>query len=491
MRPQHFSAGPLGFRFDGDTGFVRYIRFHGHEILRGIYPAVRDRDWATLEAKAEPVEVQAAADSVRMRLSARVVAKEMDFAWTAEIEAYADGRLRYRWHGKAERDCVTSRAGLCVLHPAEFAGTPCTIEHTNGSREPGWFPREIPPQQPFRDIRSVSHVVERAEVVVRTEGEVFEMEDQRNWTDASFKTYCRPLDWPWPYRLAAGEAIEQAVSVEVRGAVRPATAPDAVENSGVGQASLRWPRIGFNLPGPIPTPLRERVRALRPHHVRVETDQANLMSTLEWAWQQAAFLDCPLVLAVRDAGARSPERSSFPLRCIVHLFDAEGNTASKETLAAWRHAGFESIATGTLNHFAELNRVRPPAEGMHALTVFGINAQVHASDDDSVIETLSQHGAVADAAHRIGAQRPAWVGPISLGPSLDSPDSRLRTEFAAKWLLGSLNSLAQAGCVESATYFHSHGPAGIVREDEVTPLEQLLLRLARGEKATADCSVPA
>ncbi len=44
-------------------------------------------------------------------------------------------------------------------------------------------------------------------------GDVFEMEDQRNWTDASYKTYVRPLARPWPYRLAAGETITQSVTV--------------------------------------------------------------------------------------------------------------------------------------------------------------------------------------------------------------------------------------------------------------------------------------
>ena len=36
------------------------------------------------------------------------------------------------------------------------------------------------------------------------EGDTFEMEDQRNWTDASYKTYVRPLALPWPYTLAGG-----------------------------------------------------------------------------------------------------------------------------------------------------------------------------------------------------------------------------------------------------------------------------------------------
>ena len=32
-------------------------------------------------------------------------------------------------------------------------------------------------------------------------GETFEMEDQRNWTDASFKTYCTPLSLPYPIKI--------------------------------------------------------------------------------------------------------------------------------------------------------------------------------------------------------------------------------------------------------------------------------------------------
>ncbi len=44
------------------------------------------------------------------------------------------------------------------------------------------------------------------------EGEVFEMEDQRNWTDASFKTYCRPLALPIPYRLEPSTPVRQTDS---------------------------------------------------------------------------------------------------------------------------------------------------------------------------------------------------------------------------------------------------------------------------------------
>ena len=41
------------------------------------------------------------------------------------------------------------------------------------------------------------------------EGDLFEMEDQRNWTDASFKTYSTPISLGWPHRAQAGQEIRQ------------------------------------------------------------------------------------------------------------------------------------------------------------------------------------------------------------------------------------------------------------------------------------------
>jgi D-apionolactonase len=328
-----------------------------------------------------------------------------------------------------------------------------------------------------------------SEVVVRLEGDVFEMEDQRNWTDASFKIYSRPLAWARPYRLEAGAEIQQSITMEVRGTWKPNEIAPVASQS--GRISLPLPGIGFTLPGPIPSSLRERVRALRPAHVRVEATPDTLAATLDWARADATFLDCALVVAIRSTRDSAPDRSLFPSRCTVHLFDAEGNSASRETLAAWQRAGHNSLATGTLHNFAELNRNRPPADGSHTHTVFGINAQIHAEDDVSILETLTQHEAVARCAHRVGAGRPVIVGPISLGRRNDSVDPRVRTQFGARWLLESLKLLAKSACVESVTCFHAHGPAGFMDETRSTPVERLLKALAGRDTLPADFAIPA
>ena len=76
------------------------------------------------------------------------------------------------------------------------------------------------------DLRAITHAfAPGVSVECRMEGDTFEMEDQRNWTDASYKTYVRPLALPWPYTLAKGTVIEQAVRLSVHGT--PAAGPGA------------------------------------------------------------------------------------------------------------------------------------------------------------------------------------------------------------------------------------------------------------------------
>ncbi len=49
------------------------------------------------------------------------------------------------------------------------------------------------------------------------EGDAWEMEDHRNWLDASFKTYVRPLALPYPYTLKAGSSVTQTVTLTFSG----------------------------------------------------------------------------------------------------------------------------------------------------------------------------------------------------------------------------------------------------------------------------------
>ena len=67
-------------------------------------------------------------------------------------------------------------------------------------------------------MESIAHATPGGgEITIRFEGDLFEMEDQRNWTDASYKTYSTPLRLPYPAPISEGDRVWQRVTIEATG----------------------------------------------------------------------------------------------------------------------------------------------------------------------------------------------------------------------------------------------------------------------------------
>ena len=110
-----------------------------------------------------------------------------------------------------------NRIGICVLHPLLLAGKKCKIINTDGVIINSKFPNYISPHQPFKNIKSITYeTVNNYQIEVIFNGETFEMEDQRNWTDGSFKTYCTPLSLPFPIKIHEGETIKQSIKLNLK-----------------------------------------------------------------------------------------------------------------------------------------------------------------------------------------------------------------------------------------------------------------------------------
>jgi hypothetical protein len=103
----------------------------------------------------------------------------------------------------------------------------------------GSFPRYVWAQQPFQDLKAISHeVAPGVRARIAFEGETFEMEDQRNWADASYKIYSTPLRLPFPVELKKGAKVAQSVTLTVEGAtsttrIVPSSIPISVGASAV------------------------------------------------------------------------------------------------------------------------------------------------------------------------------------------------------------------------------------------------------------------
>ena len=210
-----------------EAGDLRYIRFGDHEILRRVYVAVRDHNWDTILPQLSNVQIEQEGDAFRITYDVANKMADVDFFWRGTIAGDADGTITFSMDGEARSTFRRNRIGFCVLHPMGCAGVPCRIEKVDGAVEESAYPIAIAPQYlidgeikpvaPFNNMRAVRYeVTSGVEAEVRFEGEIFEMEDQRNWTDASYKTYGTPLSEPFPVEVAAGTKISQRITVTLK-----------------------------------------------------------------------------------------------------------------------------------------------------------------------------------------------------------------------------------------------------------------------------------
>ena len=141
------------------------------------------------------------------------------------------------------------------------------------------------------------------------------------------------------------------------------------------------------------------------------------------------------------------------------------------------------IAGGTDMYFCELNRTRPDAAAMDGV-FWSQNAQVHAFDDISVLETTEAQGEQVRAAQAFAGGKPLFVGPVTLKRRYnvnateaeeddDPPDPRQTAQLGAAWMAASAKHLTEQGAA-AVTYFETTGPRGVTAGGEAFPLHRVL-----------------
>ncbi|MDA8202797.1 MAG: hypothetical protein M0Z49_08555 [Chloroflexi bacterium] len=203
---------------------LRYVCLGKREILRRVYVAVRDPAWGTIPPRSEQVDVRQDPDGFELSADLEHLDGLLDFAWSARV-AGSPSVLAFSMAGVCRTDFAYNRIGLCVLlPPAEFAGAAYVATGPAGTVG-GTLPDLVGPQLIVGDqILPLFPAFDRLELRLRGDieivldlaGDLFEMEDQRNWTDASFKIYSTPLARPRPQVARRGDRLDQALTLRVR-----------------------------------------------------------------------------------------------------------------------------------------------------------------------------------------------------------------------------------------------------------------------------------
>ncbi len=515
-------AGPVTALLDGID--LRYVRIGSLEVVRRIYVAVRDQNWNTIPGPYRITRIDQERDRFEIRFEVEHKAHDLDFAWQGRIAGSRDGQIRYEMDGVPKADFRYNRTGLCILHPfRESAGRPYRAQTPQGEVS-GHLPELIGPQRfengfyvPLFPACSSLTIDLTDDVRARFnfEGDLFEMEDQRNWTDASFKTYCTPLSLGFPHRARVGVRIAQSVTVSVAGAPAEKGGDGRTEELrlSTGQrTNHRLPAIGFSVANdgtPLSVHELELLRGLRPDHLRVDIHLTTAYSdSLERALETCRTLGCDLEVAVfvTEKSGGELDRLASLLRGRARvvrflIFQEGGQTAtSAETTApelvelSRQHlrqvASHAVFVGGTDMYFCELNRTRPQVKAMDGIS-YTIIPQAHAFDERSLAETLEAQAETVKSARSFSSGRPIIVSPVTLkrryNPHAttaeaerapdelpDAVDPRQMSLFGAVWTAGSIKYLAESGAA-SLTYYETAGWRGLMEREKGSPLPEPFL----------------
>ena len=503
-------------RCELDDGAVRAITVDGVEVIRGIAYLVRDAGWGTPPALIEAPVSEGDATRFHVRWRGRIDQGAIRYAYAAQLCGRGDGTLEIEIVGRAEASFATNRCGFVILHPAAVGGLPVTVEHTDGTVEHTTFPTAISPAQPILAIRALTHeaapglsVTCRMEAVLPNDREgKFEMEDQRNWSDASFKTYVGSLLDPWPFTIEAGRELAQRVRIEVTGGVagRPHRQGGAARLVLGPTRKERLPAIGLGLdpataetvPAAAPLVARAGITSLvATADLRDPVLPARLAAWAALARAARAAVELELVLPLADDPARECGTAAglcaaaglvpaSVLACPAAYLKSYQPAATwpdvppLETIYAACRSAFPGalVGGGMHTYFTEFNRKPPPREGVDFVACT-TSPLVHAADDRSVMQTLEALPAIAHSMAALAPGIPLRLGPSAL-PMRHNPygdgllpnhgnqrlamaaqDPRQRGLFAAAWTIGYAAALAPTA-IRMLTLNHVTGAAGII-----------------------------
>jgi D-apionolactonase len=501
--PLPLRAGPWSAELRGEE--LADIRYDGRLLLRAVRPVVRDEDWNTVPATVVDRQVsrQSHTWSAVLALRFRGPDPEGPVDYDGRIEVTAEGEsLTVSFAGTARTAFRRNRIGLVVLHPLAEAGRPVEVVHSDGSVVPATWPHTISPHQPFRDVRGLRWQREGVRAALDLDGDVFETEDQRNWTDASFKTYGTPLSEPFPVDLAPGDQVHQTARLHAAGRTSTGRAgPHASSAQQVvvtGDARAVVPALSLGA-----TPRSEAAPAwARPDSgfeaVLVELTEAepDWPAVLAAATREADSLGAALdvrVVAQQPTDVETAVELLDPSRLgRIGVFDAVDHVTTPplwEALLKATHGVDVPLVAGARSHFAELNRRRADLPPDAPALTCSITPQMHACEIAHVVESLAGQEAVARDAVRLAGDRPVHLGPVTLRQRFNAvatsgrrasarPDPAQPSPFTAAWTLGSLCALTRRG-VESLCFYEVTGPGGIGDAERLYPVGELLTRLAR------------
>jgi hypothetical protein len=410
-------------------GSIGPIYSAGHEIVRRIFVTVRDRNWQEVA----PTDWEPKIDSERGRVSlvARHKSDLVDFEWRGTLEIAPDHRsVHFGFEGKARRDMDVCRLGLIVLHPPEAMIGSRVTARSQQAESSLTIPQQISPQpivdgvpgaitEPFSDLK-----IERAGFGVLKlsfGGDLFELEDQRNWGDASFKSYCTPLRLGYPRAVAEGARIAHRVDLRFEPAVMEEKASPARHSTATSAAE--FPKFGCEWRKDLSLTTGDAIPASYRHYYIDVTDAAgldHLRALLEWS----PHARIELGVDAQDNRALPSHQLSLVREHIsqikrVLVYGAGTGLPSAWAIESWRRAIQDvtssqvPVLAATRGYYVEYNRSAPLGATTQGIA-FPLSATVHSDEVGTVVDNVATVADMASTARQLMRLAELAIVPLAL-----------------------------------------------------------------------------
>jgi hypothetical protein len=465
------------FTFDLARAAVRNVRYKNVQIIDLLYTAIRPWDWSTLDPDEHSEDVKVTGDICVITIK-DLFAGALDARTEITISKENEFTVAYELRGLAEYS--VNRWGICFcLNSADWMGS---AVHSQGNQYQ--LPAAISPQRVVDGITqglfpaaNQMHFVapDNRSIKVNSTGKVLEAEDQRNWTDNTYKIYSGSLSEPRPFVTSAGSAWSQSVTFEID----PPSAQVADGSKIVVKEIESLPSIGlqFNTDSLLPTDaLNTALFFLDIDHIRVNEESLTAQKinsvSANGLIVEAALLSShsgeKLHQDIAHLNKQIPAGSRILIqregREIVELLDLPPNKS------------LSSFIPGTDAYLVDLHRNK---YNFGESISYSMAPTVHSSDTETIFKTLYTQAESINFAQEFLAPQ-VLISPITFSTrgnpetghareqriNFASPEMalRVRTIEGAAWTLGSIFALASAGAY-SGTWHELFGEHGVIYPD--------------------------
>ena len=462
------------FTFDLARAAVRNVRYRNVQIIDLLYTAIRPWDWSTLDPDEHSEDVTITGDICKITIK-DLFAGALDARTEITISKDNKFTVAYELRGLAEYS--VNRWGICFcLNSADWMGS---IVQSQGNEYK--LPAAISPQRVIDGVTqglfpaaNQMHFIapDNRSIKVNSTGKVLEAEDQRNWTDNTYKIYSGSLSEPRPYVASAGSIWSQSVTFEINPPSKPV--PDGSKIVVKEIDSLPSIGLQFNTDPLLPADTLDTAFILLDiDHIRINEEslsaqKINSVST-NGLIVEAALLSSHSGEKLHQDIAHLNKQIPAGSRILIQR---EGREIV-EHLDLPPNKSLSSFIPGTDAYLVDLHRNK---YNFGESISYSMVPTLHSSDTETIFKTLYTQAESINFAQEFLAPQ-VLISPITFstrgnpetGHSRDqrinfaNPEMalRIRTIEGAAWTLGSIFALASAGAF-SGTWHELFGEYGVI-----------------------------